>query len=156
MSDLQLPDDIQFLKVATKTLAAHHGTGLIWADLHLNSLYASEEAYSLLGISPDAAIVRLTKMVPELVGLENSLLEVAYQKCEPVEVEFINRETPKGEAYFINITAYPALAPDGSPGILLLIEDTTSLGGLIHELAQKKNEMRLLKDSTGNVSGSSD
>ena len=145
MLDIDSLDNGPLAAVVLNTLLTHYNIGLLWADGELRLRYVSENIFSLLAPAPEHPVSTLYEICPELVGYEEILKDVAQQRSAPFQIEFINRGESEINPRYINVTAYPAPAPDGLAGVLVLVEDTTSLGIIAQDLRDRRNQMILLK-----------
>jgi signal transduction histidine kinase len=134
---------------AAKTYNAHH----LMAYAQLN------QALEIVQISPNFSQMALEHPLPEerivgqlvidilweFVGATDSLQQILEGKSSLFRLEHVNREQPDGTLRYLTFLAYNLEQEVGSPGLLLLVEDSTEYGRLHHELVQDRNELRLLQ-----------
>jgi signal transduction histidine kinase len=89
----------------------------------------------------------LPDLVPELTGGEELLASVLSGELPRFELAWVNRETAEGHTTYLNIVHLPYRDPSGRiVGILHLAQDVTEMGIVDQQLAQHRNELRLLRD----------
>jgi len=88
----------------------------------------------------------LVDLFPELVGSEDLLAEILAGKRPRLQLDWINREAD-GRTLYLTMVDLPLRSPGGSvTGLIHILQDTTGMGNLGQELAQRRNELRLLHD----------
>jgi signal transduction histidine kinase len=105
-------------------------------------------AGSVVGIDGHAWIGRsLLELVPELVGSETVLADILDGVLPRFELAWLNRELPGGQpAYLITIDLPHRDAGGRITGLIHVTEDWTDTGRLQQQLAQDRNEQRLLRE----------
>jgi signal transduction histidine kinase len=89
----------------------------------------------------------LLELVPELVGCEAVLADILNGSLARFELAWLNRETPDGRlAYLITIDLPHRDLSDQITGLIHVTEDWTDTGRLQQQLAQDRNELRLLRE----------
>jgi signal transduction histidine kinase len=89
----------------------------------------------------------LLEMVPELLGSEPVLADLLDGTLPRFELDWVNRELPDGRpAYLITIDLPHRDASGRITGLIHINEDWTDTGRLQQELAQDRNEQRLLRE----------
>ncbi|MGD9899131.1 MAG: sigma-54 interaction domain-containing protein [Calditrichaceae bacterium] len=86
---------------------------------------------------------RITDLVPETVGLENTLREILAVKRGSFTLEYLNRVLANGEERYFSLSFFRT----GDPEVPLfcLVEDTTEAAIQKQQIAQQKNEILLLE-----------
>jgi signal transduction histidine kinase len=86
----------------------------------------------------------LTDAFPELIGLEESLAEVAGGKTQGFGLPLINRVSPgDAERRYLSLTVFAH--PEAQGRLVLLVQDATAQGRLDQWVAQQLNDTRLLR-----------
>jgi len=89
----------------------------------------------------------LPDMVPELIGCEKLLADILAGDLPRFELAWTNRETADGRTLYLTIVDLPYRDRAGRvAGILHLVQDVTEMGLVDRQLAQNRNELRLLRD----------
>jgi signal transduction histidine kinase len=89
----------------------------------------------------------LMDLVPELVGSEAILADILGGVLPRFELAWLNREAPEGRlAYLITIDLPYRDASGRITGLIHVTEDWTDTGRLQQQLAQDRNEQRLLRE----------
>ncbi|MEZ4515068.1 MAG: HAMP domain-containing sensor histidine kinase [Chloroflexota bacterium] len=84
----------------------------------------------------------LTEVCVEFVGLEPTLEAIAAGVQEGFRLEQVQRAMPDADICYLTLQLLPLT---DTPGILLVVEDTTQESRFEQELVQERNELRLLK-----------
>jgi len=105
-------------------------------------------ADSVLGINGREWIGHsLLELVPELVGSEPALTDLLDGALPRFELDWLNREIADGgPAYLITIDLPLRDANGQITGLIHVTEDWTDTGRLQQQLAQDRNEQRLLRE----------
>jgi signal transduction histidine kinase len=105
-------------------------------------------AAQVLGIDGREWVGRsLLELVPELVGCESILTDVLDGALPRFELAWLNREFPGGQPAYLIIIDLPYRDARGRiTGLIHVTEDWTDTGRLHRELAQDRNEQRLLRE----------
>ena len=105
-------------------------------------------AAGIIGDDQSACLGRsLPDLVPELIGGEELLASILSGKLPRFELAWVNRETAEGHTTYLNIVDLPYHDHSGQiAGILHLVQDVTEMGMVDQQLAQHRNELRLLRD----------
>ncbi len=85
----------------------------------------------------------ITDLLPETVGLENTLREVLAGKRGNFTLEYINRLLENGEERYFNLSFFKT--GDSEVPLFCLVEDTTDAAFQKQQIAQQKNEILLLE-----------
>lgn len=89
----------------------------------------------------------LPEVCPEMKGNEEALSLLLNGELERFELVRINRELPSGNTVYLDMTALPYQGEAANPaGLLFAVQDVTMMGNLEQQLAQSRNELRLLQD----------
>jgi signal transduction histidine kinase len=89
----------------------------------------------------------LIDLVPELVGCEEVLDDILSGKLARFQLAWVNREMPDGRDVYLTMVDLPYHDPAGRiRGLIHLVEDVSEMGQLQQQLAQHRNELRLLQD----------
>jgi signal transduction histidine kinase len=89
----------------------------------------------------------LLDLVPELVGLEELMADLLDGDLPRFELAWANRETSDGQTVYLTMVTLPHRDQMGRiAGILHVIQDVTEMGMVDRQLAQSRNELRLLQD----------
>jgi len=89
----------------------------------------------------------LLDLVPELVGSEAVLADIMAGRLPRFQLALVNRETTEGEIVYLTMVILPYRNRTGRiVGLLHLVEDITEMGTLQQQLAQRHNELHLLRD----------
>jgi len=105
-------------------------------------------AVHIIGDDPSACLDRpLPDLVPELVGSEDVLADILAGDLPRFEVGWAYHETAGGQVTYLTMVALPYRDQQGHiAGILHLFQDVTDMGLIAQQLAQNRNELRLLRD----------
>jgi signal transduction histidine kinase len=105
-------------------------------------------ARSVVGVSEQEWVGRsILEMVPELLGSEPVLTDLLEGALPRFELDWVNRDLPDGRpAYLITIDLPYCDASGRITGLIHITEDWTDTGRLQQELAQDRNEQRLLRE----------
>ena len=97
---------------------------------------------------PESCLGRcLIDCVPELVGCEDLLADVLAGDLPRFELAWANRETADGRTLYLTIVLLPYRDRSGrNSGIVYVVQDVTDMGLVDRQLAQSRNELRLLQD----------
>ncbi len=89
---------------------------------------------------------QLSEICPEMAGNEEALSLLLSGELERFELVRINRESPSGAMLYLDMTALPYKDEEGQAvGLLFVVQDATEMGDLEQQLAQSRNELRLLQ-----------
>ncbi len=89
----------------------------------------------------------LPELAPELVGLEDVLTDILTGDLPRFELAWVNRETALGETIYLNLIFLPYQDSKGQIfGLIHVVEDVTEMGLVNQQMAQRRNELRLLQD----------
>lgn len=88
----------------------------------------------------------LVDLVPELVGHEAALADLAAGRVDRLEFPMFSRSSADGPARYYRMLLRHRQS-SGGRGIVLLAEDITSVGEMQQRLMQSRNEMLLLSDA---------
>jgi len=89
----------------------------------------------------------LTEIVPELVGYEETLIQIMAGELPRFQVPWINRELPDGQAVYLTMLFLPHRDQTGSiVGLLHIVQDVTEIACLEQAVTQQRNELLLARD----------
>ena len=89
----------------------------------------------------------LTEIVPELVGYEETLIQIVAGELPRFRVPWINRELPDGQAVYLTMLFLPHRDQTGSiVGLLHIVQDVTEIAHLEQAVTQQRNELLLARD----------
>lgn len=89
----------------------------------------------------------LYDLAPELIGSEEELLAVLAGELPEFRLPYVNRGAPGEPVQYLNLVNLPSRdTRNRIVGILHLVEDVTTLGGMEQKLVQQRNELSLLND----------
>ncbi len=89
----------------------------------------------------------LLDLVPELVSSEAVLADILTGELPRFELAWVNRETAEGQTLYLTMVILPHRDRTGQiTGLVYLIQDVTEMGTIDQQLAQSRNELRLLQD----------
>ncbi len=89
----------------------------------------------------------LLELVPELVGSEAILGDILSGALPRFELAWLNREMPDGRLAYLITIDLPQVDRSGQiTGLIHVTEDWTDTGRLQQQLAQNRNELRLLQE----------
>ena len=84
---------------------------------------------------------------PELVGNEDLLQCILTGELPRFQLAWVNRDTPEGQTVYWTMTTLPHRGQNGQiKGVVQAVEDVTEVVALEQQLAQRRNELRLLQD----------
>jgi signal transduction histidine kinase len=90
---------------------------------------------------------RLIDLVPELVGSESVLTDILASRLPRFQLGWVNRESAAGQTIYLKMVVLPYRDPSEEiVGLLHVMEDVTEMGKIDQQLAQQRNELRLLGD----------
>ncbi|MBN1641785.1 MAG: HAMP domain-containing histidine kinase [Anaerolineae bacterium] len=133
--------------VLHQQLLAHMGIAYAITDQNLDVVHVSTGLEALP--SPDRSWLGrpLLDLVPELVGYRADLEQILAGQLPLLRLPWINRTGRDGEAIYVTIVEVPYRTAQGEiAGIVHLVQDVTEPGSLEQQLAQHRNELRLLRD----------
>ncbi|MBN1874113.1 MAG: hypothetical protein JXA33_07770 [Anaerolineae bacterium] len=88
----------------------------------------------------------ILQIVPELIGGEKVLSEILNGELPRFELAWVNRETTDGSTIYLNLVDLPYRDAQGTiQGLLHIVEELSNAGEVEQQLAQQRNELRLLK-----------
>jgi len=88
----------------------------------------------------------LFKVIPELIGLEDILIQVLKGELPQYRLDFVNRKTTTINLLYFNMITIPyQIENNPIQGVIHIIQNTTNLGQLHRNLVQQRNELRLLQ-----------
>ncbi len=89
----------------------------------------------------------LTEIVPELVGYEETLLQIVTGELPRFQISWINRELSNGQIVYLTMLFLPYRDQTGRiVGLLHIVQDVTEVGYLEQEVTQQRNELLLARD----------
>ncbi|MBN1219115.1 MAG: HAMP domain-containing histidine kinase [Anaerolineae bacterium] len=89
----------------------------------------------------------LLALVPELLGCESILADILNGNLPRFELAWINRETSTKDTLYLTMVDLPHQNERGEiTGLIHIVDDVTDIGSLEQQLAQRHNELRLLRD----------
>ncbi|MEF3273632.1 MAG: response regulator [Chloroflexus sp.] len=108
-----------------------------------------QEAGGLLTLvgGPPPLGTSLIELLPELFGNESALDEILNGNRDRLNLPLINRQLPDGTVLYLDLLTVPLTDDHGQiTGLLQIITDTTNRSIAEQLLAQRRNELQLLKD----------
>jgi signal transduction histidine kinase len=115
-------------------------------DRQLRVVVLGGAAEILVGEDARPAHGSLFDMVPELVGCEVVLGDILSGRLPRFELAWVNREMADGREGYLTMVDLPYRDHGGQiAGLIHLVEDVTEMGILQQQLAQHRNELRLLE-----------
>ncbi|RMF02954.1 MAG: PAS domain-containing sensor histidine kinase [Chloroflexi bacterium] len=104
-----------------------------------DELFKSANVWPILGRS-------LLEISPELIGAEESLTDILAGRLPSFELMWVNRNGPKDEPRYFELTTMPHQNYSGQiDGLIHIWQDVTQLGEINQQFAQHRNEMWLLQ-----------
>jgi signal transduction histidine kinase len=89
----------------------------------------------------------LTEIVPELVGYEETLIQIVVGELPRFQIPWINRGLPDGQAVYLTMLFLPHRDETGSiVGLLHIVQDVTEIAHLEQAVTQQRNELLLARD----------
>lgn len=89
----------------------------------------------------------LIELLPELFGNEQALAEILSGDRDRLSLPLINRQLPDGSVLYLDLLTVPHVDDRGNLiGLIQIITDTTHRSLSEQLLAQRRNELQLLKD----------
>jgi signal transduction histidine kinase len=89
----------------------------------------------------------LTEIVPELVGYEETLIQIVAGELPRFQIPWINRELPDGQAVYLTMLFLPQRDQTGGiVGLLHIVQDVTEIAHLEQVVTQQRNELLLARD----------
>jgi signal transduction histidine kinase len=89
----------------------------------------------------------LIDLVPELIGSESVLTDILASRLPRFQLGWVNRESSAGQTIYLNMVILPYRdSSEEIVGLLHVMEDVTEMGKIDQQLAQQRNELRLLRD----------
>ncbi len=103
-------------------------------------------AVEIFGVESDVLVGhQLPDVVPEMVGLEDVLLDILAGNVPRFQLSWINREKD-GETIYLTMVLLPYRDAAGEiVGLVYMVEDMTDIGHIYQQLTQQRNELRLLQ-----------
>ena len=116
-------------------------------DCDLNVVEVSSATNALCGDDKTCLGRSLLDLVPELIGGEEVLADILAGELARFELAWVNRETAEGQTIYLIVVDLPYRDQTGRiTGLIHLVEDVTEMGTIDQQLAQQRNELRLLQD----------
>ncbi|MBK9715152.1 MAG: HAMP domain-containing histidine kinase [Kouleothrix sp.] len=128
----------------------------ILIDQRLTIVDSSGAAAILDSFGPFDIGSSLVKRVPELVGSEPMVAALLAGATEPYRIEFVNRPAPDGGQRYLTLTMLPYAGARSDARLLVMLADTTGEGQTVQQLAQGRNELRLLREQLTQRNGELD
>ncbi|WP_322511627.1 hybrid sensor histidine kinase/response regulator [Chloroflexus sp.] len=101
---------------------------------------------ALVGGKPPIG-AHLIDLLPELFGNEQALAEILSGDRDRLSLPMINRQLPDGSVLYLDLLTVPLMDDRGNiTGLIQIITDTTHRSISERLLAQRRNELQLLKD----------
>lgn len=101
---------------------------------------------ALVGGEPPIG-AHLIDLLPELFGNEQALAEILSGDRDRLSLPLINRQLPDGSVLYLDLLTVPLMDDRGKiTGLIQIIIDTTHRSISERLLAQRRNELQLLKD----------
>ncbi|WP_298815843.1 ATP-binding response regulator [Chloroflexus sp.] len=101
---------------------------------------------ALVGGTPPIG-AHLIDVLPELFGNESALTDILRGDLDRLHLPLINRALPDGSVLYLDLLTVPLADKDGQiTGLIQIITDTTHRSVSEQLIAQRRNELQLLKD----------
>ena len=85
--------------------------------------------------------------MPELVGYEETLVQIVTGELPRFQVPWINRDLPDGQAVYLTMLFLPHRDQTGRiVGLLHIVQDVTEIAYLEQAVTQQRNELLLARD----------
>lgn len=132
----------------TRTILQDRKITYVITDRNLTIVEVSD-AVGIMGSNGDKAILgsSLLDLVPELIGSEPVLADILSGKLPRFELPWVNLELVQGQTIYLTLVNLPRRDALGQiTGLIHLVQDVTEIGEVQQQLAQQRNELRLLQD----------
>lgn len=154
-------DGLNSSLAALAALLHERGPAIVLADDRLAVVHLHDPE-SLLATQVEPVAGRsLLELVPELVGSERVLDDLLAGRADYLHLPLFSRSTNGGAARYLRLSVLPseALAADpganavqgrpplATPGLVVVLEDITSVGEMQQRLMQSRNELALLNEA---------
>ncbi len=135
------------LSIIYELLLSERKIAYLLTDRDLKILKVSQDADFLPEDSQSCLGRKLPEICPEMAGNEESLSLLLNEKLKRFELVRINRKSPLGHTLYLDMTVLPYKEKEGAQpvGLLFVVQDATAMGDLEQQLAQSRNELRLLQ-----------
>lgn len=134
-------------RTVTESVLQDRRIAYVLTDDHLRVVQVDGAVGILLGDEEFAPEGSLFDLVPELVGCEEVLDDILNGKLARFQLAWVNREMPDGREAYLTMVDLPYHDRAGQiVGLIHLVEDVSEIGQLQQQLAQHRNELRLLQD----------
>ena len=115
-------------------------------DSHLRAIEVGGDANTLQTLQVCKGRSLFT-CFPELIGNEDILQSILAGDTPRFQLACVNRNTPEGQPVYWTMTTLPHRSQNGHiGGVVQTIQDVTDVMALEQQLAQHRNELRLLQD----------
>ena len=117
------------------------------ADAALNIVEVNDPSGIMPEYHQDCLGRPLTEIVPELVGYEETLLQIVIGELSRFQVPWINRDLSDGQTIYLTMQFLPHRDQVGKVvGLLHIVQDVTETGYLEQAVTQQRNELLLARD----------
>ena len=100
-----------------------------------------------IGIPKTIVGASLLDHVPELIGSESVLDDILRGTVPRFELAWVNLELAQDQTRYLTLVVLPNRDHVGNiSGLIHLVQDVTELGKIHQQVAQQRNELRLLRD----------
>lgn len=132
----------------TQLLLRNRKIAYVITDLNLEIVEVGGAVDVFRHSDSDSVVGRaLMELVPELVGSEMVLADILAGKLPYFELAWVNREITSGQTIYLTLVDLPHRNETGAiTGLIHLAQDVTEMGAIDQQLAQHRNELRLLQN----------
>ena len=131
----------------TQSILKDRGITYLITDRHLKIIEFNDAAgiFNSNDYSPILGTT-LYELVPELIGSEAVLTDILVGKLPRFELAWVNVDRGKSQTNYLNLVNLPHQDKKGQiTGLIHLMQDVTDVGEIQQQLAQHRNELRLLQ-----------
>ena len=137
-------DKVNYLLRAASLLVEKHDITLLWVDAELRIRFHQPQDISwLISQNQNSSGLRITDLLVELFGMEQTLLDVVHGAVDHFDIELVENEAPNGKKIYYSYSFYPCVLDSSEPGLLMVCE-RSRLSDLIGRLTQSYSDLRLL------------
>ena len=117
--------------------------GFTYLSKDLKVIYFNKEFKSYIVDIHNPIEKCITELIPETVGLEDNLFEIASGNNKSLNLKYFAREDENGKVFYFNLLFYATEDPEKP--IICLIENITDLATKEQKILQQQNEILLLE-----------
>lgn len=89
----------------------------------------------------------ISDILIEFIGAEEQLKSIMQGETTVYELPHVNRQQTDGSLKYLTFTVIPLNSKKPDEGLILIVENATSIGEMEQRLTQQRNELSLLKNS---------